>query len=297
MPASSESFPPMPFIVGTGRCGTTLLRTMLDAHPLLAIPPESYFIPVAAELSPQDAADRSGRPLGTAPANSFLNAVQQSRNWAMFAIDPQELATRIGAIEPFELSTAIRAVYALYTAQFGKSRWGDKTPDYHAHMRLIERLLPEARFIHLIRDGRDVALSVRRLLERSGREPTVVNGARWWASRLQRARQEGQGVKHYLEVRYEELVREPEGTLRQICELIELPWDPVVVNYAEAATAEDGEDGYRSSRTIDRHVRKASTKPPTTNRIERWRTEMTAEQRDEVEAIIGPLLRELGYEE
>lgn len=286
MPGSGETFPPMPFIVGTGRCGTTLLRVMLDAHPDLAVPPESYFIPAAAKALPDRAA--------ADPAASFLDTVRQSRNWAMFGIDQDELASRIAAIAPFDLSAAIRTVYALYAEQFGKTRWGDKTPDYHAHMQQIERLLPEARFIHLIRDGRDVALSVIPLLQRAGQEPTVVNGAKWWAVRLQRARREAQGVTHYLEVRYEELVREPERTLRQIGDFIELPWDPIVVNYA--ALAEGGEDAYRSSRTIDRHVRKVSAKPPATDRSQRWRTDMTAEQQSEVEAIIGPLLRELGYD-
>jgi hypothetical protein len=210
-----------------------------------------------------------------------------------FAIDLDELAETIAAIEPFDLSRAIRAVYALYAAQFGKPRWGDKTPDYHAFMPLIERLLPEARFIHLIRDGRDVALSVLPLLERAGRDATVVSGARWWAGRLQRARSQGRQVRHYLEVRYEDLVRAPEPALRQICDFIELPWDPIVVNYADAVANDAA--GFRSSRTIDRHARKRAATPPTTDRIERWRTEMTAEQQEHVEAIIGPLLRELGY--
>ena len=289
MPSSGEAFPPMPFVVGTGRCGTTLLRVMLDAHPLLAIPPESYFIPVAADAC----ADAADGPEGAA-AEAFLETVRRSRNWDTFGIDADALARRIAAIEPFDLSSAIRAVYALYAEQFGKTRWGDKTPDYHAQMQLIERLLPEARFIHLIRDGRDVALSAMPLMKRRLENPSVLDGARWWALRLRNAQREGQGVGHYLEIRYEELVRSPEPTLRRICDFIELPWDTVMVNYAEAA-AHDG-DTFRSSRTIDRHVRKRSATPPTTDRIERWRTDMTAAEREQVETLIGPLLRELGYE-
>jgi len=58
-------------------------------------------------------------------------------------------------ITPFHVDAAIRCFYRLYAAQLGKERWGDKTPSYGRHMRAIEQVLPEACFIHIIRDGRD----------------------------------------------------------------------------------------------------------------------------------------------
>ena len=109
------------------------------------------------------------------------------------------------------LRGALRAFYGLYAAGQGKPRAGDKTPGYSASMRAIESVLSEARFVHIIRDGRDVALSV---MSRAVKERTVEDLAKRWKRRINRTRKQGAKVSHYLEVRYEELVADTEATLR-----------------------------------------------------------------------------------
>lgn len=164
-----EQLPPAPSIVGTGRCGTTLLRLMLDAHPDLAISPETHFIPHVA-------AARAGSPN---PAVTFIKAVVGSRTWGDLHLDSQALGEAVRRLEPFTVGEALRLIYRLYAACFGKARWGDKTPIYFSQMSLIHRLLPEARFVHIIRDGRDVALSHSGLWfgPRLEEDP-----ATWWTS-------------------------------------------------------------------------------------------------------------------
>src|SRR5204862_393593 len=96
----------------------------------------------------------------------------------------------------------------------------------------IERALPEARFVHLIRDGRDVALARRKS---SVDPPTPGRVARRWQQRIERAREQAPRLRHYTEVRYEDLVLESEPTLRRICEFAELDFEPAMLDYHERA--------------------------------------------------------------
>jgi hypothetical protein len=283
---------PAPFIVGAERSGTTLLRLMLDAHPELAIPPETHFIDRAAEVC-EHASD---------PRRAFLDAVTSHRRWGDFRIEGDLLEQRIARIEPFDLGEALRAFYGLYAERFGKPRWGDKTPLYVQKMQLIRGLLPEARFVHLIRDGRDVALSTRDLW--FGPD-SVQEAARRWRSLIEEARRQSRELPHYLEVRYEDLVTGPESTLRKICDLVDLRWDPSMLAYHEKAEERMSEI-YRDIMTpkgrkvvrgeMRQSLHTLTGSPPQRDRIGRWKGEMTAEDRKRFEEVAGETLRELGYE-
>src|SRR5687767_7251824 len=147
---------PAPFVVGVSRSGTTLLRLMLDAHPQLTIPPETHFVPELIRAA--------GRR--RASAEGLAEIIVSQRQWGDFGVDEAELRLRLEALDRVEPAGALRAFYGLYAEKQGKPRWGDKTPIYVEHMRGIAKALPEARFVHLIRDGRDVALSrIRRALD------------------------------------------------------------------------------------------------------------------------------------
>jgi hypothetical protein len=143
-----------PFLVGVPRSGTTMLRFMIDAHPDVAIPPETGFVAAAAaEDGPLDP-EGLVRLLTTFPPDI--------PTWPDFNLSAEDLRSAIGALDRFTPAAAIRAFYKLYAGRHGKTRWGDKTPMYLHSMRAIGELLPEARFVHIIRDGRDVAVSLRR---------------------------------------------------------------------------------------------------------------------------------------
>jgi len=219
-----EPRPPAPFVVGLTRSGTTLLRMMLDAHPLLAIPPETHFVPdlIKAARAEQGSA-------------AMLAAMTSNRTWADFGIDDGEIRERLEQVDSGDGAGAVRAFFETYAAKHGKPRWGDKTPAYMLSIQRIGRTLPESRFIHLIRDGRDVALSqsARALNE----QPPPAEQAARWIKRIGKAREQAAALKgpRYVEARYEDLVREPETTLRRICEFIDLPWDDAVLDYHERA--------------------------------------------------------------
>src|SRR5215218_6823835 len=213
---------PAPFVVGVRRSGTTLLRLMLDAHPEIAIPPETHFVPDLIEATGQQGIS----------SQHLAEMVVTHPRWGDFHLDAGELRDRFLALEQPTPGAVLRAFYTFYAEREGKPRWGEKTPGYVRYMQTIERVLPEARFIHLIRDGRDVAISILR--QDMGLDQ-IVKAAKNWKNLIAKGRDQAQSLNHYLEVRYEDLVLETEPTLRRVCEFCELPWDPAVLEYHERA--------------------------------------------------------------
>ena len=277
---------PAPFIVGVGRSGTTLLRLMLDAHPQLAIPSETLFL---QELIKQ-----------TATPERFVDIAAASETWPNMAMSREELSA--AAAGASSLSDAIRAFYRHYARRHGKTRWGDKTPYYRVSMTGIARLLPEAHFIHVIRDGRDSALSYQGLWFGPGDD--FEKQARFWSEAIGNARTQARDLAHYSEVRYEALVAEPEKILRGICAGLELDFDPAMLAYHRTA-ADRLDELKRPFGPKDRTPKDMETfmaihdrakTPPDESRIGRWRTEMSAEDLRRYETIAGPMLRALGYE-
>ena len=283
---------PAPFVVGVNRSGTTLLRMMLDAHPELTIPPETHFVPelIAAAESKDPAPE------------ALLATITGQREWGDFGLDEDELLERFRAIEPLNAGDALRAFYSAYAERAGKPRWGEKTPIYVKSMRKIERALPEARFVHVIRDGRDVALSIR---DRAVKEHPIDRIAERWVRRITRARGQARHLAHYEEIRYENLILDTRPTLERVCELFELPWDDALLDYHERSAdrleemkRELPDDGKRTTLSVERrmatHAR--TTEEPDPRRASRWRESMDRSDRAQFESIAGHLLVELGYQ-
>jgi hypothetical protein len=282
---------PAPFIVGVPRSGTTLLRLMLDAHSELAIPPETHFLPKVFK-----AAD--GEP---GARERVLELITTHRRWPDFELEAEAVAKRLPTSEPLDPGDAARAFYAAYAAKQGKPRWGEKTPQYVKTMGKIAAALPEARFIHLIRDGRAVALS---LMGVTWGPSTIEEAATLWVELIGSARRKAPRLPHYLELRYEALIEDPEPVVRAACEAAELDFQPAMLDYhgqAEArmqATARDFQPGggpeVSASERASQHA--LVSQPPQVERSERWRAELDASDVAAFEAIAGGLLDELGYE-
>lgn len=290
-PANSTQLPPVPFIVGVPRSGTTLLRLMCDAHPELSIPPEMGFMPAATAL----------RGRGSALRQTFFETLTGMPSWEDANIPRAAFEQALSEIEPFTVTEGIRTFYRAYAGRFGKPRWGDKTPAYCLHMDKIERVLPEARFVHIIRDGRDVALSLRGLWFSPGER--IEELAQHWRSWIMTARRLGKRRRHYLEVRYEELIADAPAVLRKVCDFVELSYDRRMESYYESSPArlDEVKTMYRDdgSLLITKEERlynqRFTTRPPEPSRVFRWRTEMDAETQARFAAIAGDLLEELGY--
>jgi Sulfotransferase family len=294
-PAVSDP-PPSPFVVGVARSGTTLLRLMLDAHPDLAVPPETNLIPRLIKICRRPDATPKG-------AVDFLSS---HRKWNDFGIESEDVLERMSAAPEFTPTAAVRAFYDAYAARFGKPRWGDKTCDHARRMPLIGTTLPEARFVHLIRDGRDATLSWRRFRTLRGVDPLTIEHRAWaWSSKIIETRVKARRVAHYMEVRYEGLVSDPEATLREICEFVELPYDERMLAYHRSSPERLAElaGGLPPSKRRGRQLtaedrlgpHRLTSEPPRADRAGAWRKQMTEAEVKEFEVIAGELLVDLGY--
>lgn len=275
----------MPFVVGAARSGTTLLRLMLDAHPDLAIPPETHFIPDLQRIW----------ETATEPGAATIETLLGHRRWPDFGIDGDRFRERVDDACPSRLGDVLRIFYSMYAERQGKRRCGDKTPLYVLWMPLIAELLPEAHFIHVIRDGRDVALSVRLL---SFGPDSIEDAALWWSERVQKGQEAGAGLP-YIEVRYESLVEDARPELERVCEFIDLDFRPQMLSshtrarrrLAELQDLDELGLPARRRRQIHAGVRR----PPEPRASGRWRTAMSPEERRRFEQLAGDTLQRLGY--
>jgi hypothetical protein len=189
----------------------------------------------------------------------------------------------------------VSAIFDAYGRARGKELVGDKSPRYVLHIDTLNALFPEARFIHVIRDGREVALSVAHWNAKRGqRGPGYIDGwaddpatttALWWAEHVRRGREAGRraGSTSYREVRYEHLTTDPEGVCRDMCTFLGLPFDVAMLRFNEGRERTDGK---RSA--------KSSWLSPTPG-LRDWSTQMPAPDIEAFEAAAGTMLDELGY--
>lgn len=154
--------------------------------------------------------------------------------WDDFQIPRAEFQQQLMEVNPFTVRAGLRLFYSTYSARFGKARWGDKTPGYCTRLKHIEAVLPEARFIHLVRDGRDVAVSLRQQWFSPGYD--ITGQAQHWRDNVRAARKQGATCRYYLEIAFEDLVRNPEAQLRRVCDFIELDFDPAMLCYQARAS-------------------------------------------------------------
>ena len=265
------------FVVGCARSGTTMLRAMLDAHPLLAIPPESHFI------TSLWAVRRRYERAGVVDAERMAADVIRTYRFGEWGIDAEAVLRRVRALDRPAFSDVIDAVFMAYAAEKGKERWGDKTPNYALDVALLAEIFPGGRFVHLVRDGRDVALS---LLQMPWWPNTLAEAAQVWSHWTQAARRAGRalGPERYLEVHYEDLVDEPERELRRICDLTGLLYEPQMLSYPDRASG-NGVPAYH------RNAQGAPVKG-----LRDWTRDMTKEDVALFEALAGAQIRAMGYE-
>jgi hypothetical protein len=268
------------FVIGAPRSGTTLLRIMLSSHPRIYIPPESDFIPrlylgrARAAMSPE----RAVRDVQTILANRrFLH------EWLGA---PPDAAAFVAALPELTPAALLDAFYRAYAAQHGAARWGDKSPIYTRHVPLLAEIFPCARFVHLIRDGRDAALST--LAAYPDRfYVDMYFAARSWRQRVRAARRAGPalGPAHYTELRYEELTTDPEAVLRRLCDFLGEDYAPAMC------------EPHKLARELLRpQGRHAPVREPVHANSGGWRTGMAPADQRLFHAVASDLLADLGYD-
>ncbi len=282
---------PYVFVVGCPRSGTTLLQRMLNHHPQLAVSNDTHFITRCIEKSvsrPMDDIIRGGDlPL----SRELVETVQTYHRFTRLGLT-SDMVTQ-SARESRTYREFVSALYERFCQMHGKSISGEKTPDYSRHVRLLHGLFPWARFLHLIRDGRDVALSAldwahekkgpgRMQLWKS--EPVGVC-ALWWSWLVSAGREQGQQIESslYSEVKYESLVSSPHRTLAEVTRFLCLPFAADMLLYFQG----------KRNKSCGKSA-KSAWLPPTSG-LRDWRTQMRERDLELFEALGGDKLSAFGY--
>jgi hypothetical protein len=261
------------FVVGAPRSGTKLLRDLLKQHPRLGIPDfETEFLPrFEQQQGKWDLATDDGWAAFYAWATRFMYFKYMDEQGRLISSD----AWRAACPEP-TLQGAFEGLCRHDAAVPADGVWGDKSPNYRNNLPQIRALWPHARFVHIVRDVRDVVLSSQNAW---GKDP--VRNAQRWMDEVGACRRWGRSFGDaYLELRYEDLIVDPEPHLRAIAAHCGLDFDPAML---------------RPDRPSENLGDTAGQVGIVAGNTEKWRTRMEPALLQRVEAVCGPLLAELGY--
>jgi hypothetical protein len=278
-----ERYAPV-FIVGSGRCGSTLLRRVLHSGGALHIPPE---MPALRQVI------RSFLRMRDLPWDVLVR-----RALARFEYHPDfgvfEMPTRPIALELLELPAESRSlarildsIYRGHGEVHGTSarRWADKTPRNVYAMREIYRVFPDAKFIVLVRDGVDV---VHSMVRKGGNEQSLDAAAHRWTSSIEAARDFACSVPDAcLDVRYEALVESPAATVRALCAFIDIEYDSSMLDALDTAETMTDVQALAHHAEVNR--------PISARHVGKGRRALTAHECRLLDALIGPTLEALGY--
>jgi hypothetical protein len=261
------------FIVGNDRSGTTMLRMILDRGPDAAVPPESMFLTDVTVPPPDGDWQRLMQEVWDHPKVGLWELGGQAPRV------PRDLA-------PDEAARfVLGAPFEAYARKHGKPRWGDKTPHYVHHVDLLLSIWPDARVVVLVRDGRDVALSLRRM-------PFGPNNAwaaaQWWARGIRAG--DAARERHPDQVRivrYEDLATDPAATVPDVCAFLGLSYDPDMLDLARADRSRIVADQASWFPTLFDGIN--------TRAVARWEREMPARDQAVFAALAGPELAAHGY--
>jgi len=271
------------FIVGSGRCGSTLLRRMLQATPDVHIPPESYVLGEVGRLFM-----RNRQMDWHHLVNLVLSTFEYQREFDKFDMDMRALVHQLWALPEQERSLAVilDALYRYHGQQAGQSftLWGDKTPKNTFELGMLIRIFPQAKFVHLLRDGVDVAAS---FVSRGLMDDMLSAAKHWQTSVLVIRHFMRKYPKQCIEVRYEDLVASPEQTLQGLCSFLNIPFQPNMIASLQHVQQMGDLNAYA-------HYEKV-LEPVSTRNIGMGRSSLSEHDRQLIQQHIGSTLSQMGY--
>lgn len=289
------------FIVGVERSGTTLLRSVLTAHPSFAVSPETHFMRLADSFG----ADEREAPEDFA---AFWQALEKHLEPRAIGVDLQRVRALVDEGGARDFRNVFAALLAAQAEAAGKPRAGEKTP---GHEHYIDRLLdwfPGARVIFVHRDPRACAASVLHapwvkaqlhparfsapLVRRTRALHVAFKAEEWITShRVERARS---GDSRVCSIAYEDLVTAPAPVLERLCAFLGERFAPDMVENKAASLIDPDKSGLRWRDWIVEHEARAAS-PITTDRLESWRTELSPSEIAMMESVCAEGMAAFGY--
>lgn len=265
------------FIVGVQRSGTTLLRLILNAHPDIAIPEEARFF---TPLLKRSHIRRTMEGKNLERLVSYLRSNEQFRLWN-FDREPflRDLADRPSVT----LAEVMDTMFSSYAVSEGKSRWGDKSL-FFGSLELLHDMFPNARFIHIVRDGRDVFNSWRKMDPSKG-HPAVMSLD--WRYKLASIENSVKRIpeKNVMTLRYEDLLAQPEETVKSICSFLDIKFETAMLEFHKT-----------SQHYIGDHHSELIFKAIDNSNISKWRKNLSPDEIKIYELMAKGPLNKYGYE-
>ncbi|MFR9676024.1 sulfotransferase family protein [Streptomyces sp. TR06-5] len=280
-PAPRAAGPPV-FVGGCPRSGTTLLRTMLDSHPDLAVPHETQFV-VPAWRRRNEFGDLSRADNRRAAARWVLE-LPKSRFSERIGIPEDELVEAFGEASP-TIGSLMATPFVRYAVHAGKPRWGDKRPSYSQNLDALFAMFPDARFVNVVRDPRACVASMGKHWKGWGNLPSAVN---IWERTDESVRRAMRRLPSHqiTEIRYEDLVADPRAAMERLCAFYDL--DPAGIPHMLAY--HEGENLPTGA------MHENAGKPVTDAPLERWREELNKRAVAFVEHVLAENMEHHGYE-
>lgn len=271
------------FVMGCPRSGTTMLQLMLHRHARIAIPPENRFV-LPGYLHRRNFGDLRKEANRARLASWIVD--RPASKFADLKLDAEQIRAAIIA-SGTDLGSAFGIVLRGYASRFGKPRWGDKRPAYLNNVDMIRELFPTAQLVTVIRDGRDCCASLKEMPWQTRKD--IESLAAQWAYAVDCGRRAARLLPpdSYHELRYEDLVADPEGTLRTLCAYLGEEFDPAMTRPSEIAA-----EAVPTGKTWHGRTRE----PVGRGRAGSWRTRLSAEEIALCEAALHDRLVALGYE-
>jgi hypothetical protein len=254
---------------------------ILASHSRLVVPPETWYLRPLLQQLPAD------RPLNPEEADRATRIMTNHYRWPDMKLDAGEFRREVAELETSFLRDIVEVVYRKHLERERKFRWGDKTPCYIEIIPQLTKLFPGSQFIHLFRDGRDVAKSFQ--VRRWGGPWLHENTREWNEAADYNEHWSRSGLSNaVLQVRYEDLVLDTESTVRNICNFLDEPFEPRMLLW------QDKVDDLIPAR--EAHIHGKLKQSPTEADVYRWKREMTKLELLVSEAFMGSHLEKLGYE-
>ena len=269
------------FVVGSSRSGTTLLYSIL--------------------LSSGDFAIYEAETLLLTVCKTKYGSLKKRKNYSKFINDwtnsKQFFRSGLDLVEFRREADAYRENYTDFLQFFmnniakkqGKKRWAEKTPGHISHMERLHKGFPTAKFIHVIRDGRDVALSRRKVgwtgTRSSDPLKKLLSAAKSWEISIQEGRSSGNKLRdNYLEIHYEDIINRLDDVLKKINDFAQVNIDRKKIEDCSVGSIGKGNTAFEDK--MDGISNKG---------VNRWKNQLTYEEKNALNLAIGEALQSLGY--
>jgi len=264
------------FIVGAQRSGTTLLRLILNNHSMIAIPEEARF------LAPLLTKKNLTTPLSGKKLNKTIKYLQLNSQFKQWNYDTSDLMRELEATRSIKINNLIDKIYTSFSQHEHKTVWADKSL-FFRHIDILSEIFPDAKFIHLVRDGRDVFHSWRKMDKSKN---NVATTAIDWNYKIHRIEKSFEKLPDHrkLIIRYEDLLKAPQETVHNICNFIGISFEPEMMNYHKT-----------SQYYVGKHHSELIFQSIDSSNMYKWKNNLTDTEIRIYETLAGNNLRKHNY--